>query len=277
MENVTGGEARCLFRFVMRDQIRLVGNRRQTPEDTLSVIQAVFKALAEKDTAFPILEDKSINLTDLDAMDIKRLCKLSEKFFKQEAHLTVSGDFLSHIENVKQNSQYTKAYDEVSRRDIDNTRKLNLIKELVLVNDTPEITTGAREDLRNDLLNEIKLNAPILEKMRRTTRIKKTVIKAAGIVAGAGLFLGGLILAVTVFPLGIAIIFFGPLAVFWASFAGLRKLDQKLESALNAQDARMWAYELLSNKQEFEAFCQERNLDSVSVTFDELVEDRYGF
>lgn len=272
MKVVKGYEASALFCSVMNDQRRLIG--KQSPEFTLSVIQAVFKGLAEWDRAMPMSKDKVIDVADLDPEDITKLCNLAVKFFKKEKHLAVSVDLLSHIEKVRKKPGLAGI--EAEMGEVDNTRQLNLIRELILENETPEIITGAREDLRNDLLKEVKRDASDLKKLQRNARFKRAAIITAGTIGLIGSFIGCIALAAAgAVGGGLALLLIGGLGSIMGAIAGnglVKKNLAKAEKNIQwAQDKRIHAFELLSNKEAFEKFCQMKGLDPNAITMDELL------
>lgn len=245
-------------------------NDKQSPEFTLLFIETAFDALAE-DKGDLEFKGRTLRVGDLGASEVRGLCKLSEKFFRREVNLPVNGKLLCDIEKVKGNERYI----HIDFESIDNTERLNKIKELLFLNQKPEVAKGARTDLQNTLCDEIKENASTIKRMRRMEKVKRWIILTAMwvgiIVTIAGFFwlalsgyMGG----------GIALFVAGTLASVGIATAGIERIKLKVKRAQWIQDARMWAYELLKDKKEFQSFCEERELDPESVTVTELLLSR---
>jgi hypothetical protein len=275
MNPVTGLEAGRLFRSAVKDQRRI----KQSPEFTYTFIQEAFKALAKGEGSFQIGE-KQISVDQLGIHDLKALCKLSKKFFESQKNLTVSGELLSNIEKVKQNKQFTICFSDANgNKEYVGmpTKKLDSIKELIFLYENLEVESGACESLQKELRDEIKSNASILKKMRGTAKVKKAAFLAAGVVGSLGSFVGGILLMATgvTGPGGLALMFFGIMASVATATGGVMSVKSKLKRTQQAQDERIWAFELLKNEAAFQVFCQERGLDPQSVTVGALLKNRY--
>jgi hypothetical protein len=229
MSLVTGNEARVLFHSTLRDQIKW----KESPEFTLDFIQDAFKKLAEAKGEFSIGE-KAIRVRDLGTLEVNHLCGLCKKFFKKQENLTVNWELLSNIEKVKQNKHYTKTYGG----DFDNIKNLNSVKELIFLNENPEVESGEQKEL----LDEIKKHAVALKKMRKTARIKRAAFVAVGVAGVVGSVVGAFaLLAAGVAGGGFALLVLGMFTSITVSSMGIAWVNRNVERAQKAQDDRIRA------------------------------------
>lgn len=266
MTIITGAEARALFHTTLNNQRRL----KQTPEWTLGVIQEIFQKLAEAKGELAIGE-RSIRVEDLGTSEVNHLCRVCRKFFRNQENLSIDGKLLSNIEKVKQNKHYTESYGG----EISNVRSLNAIKELIYLNESPEIESGTHVELQDQLRDEIKQKAQDLRKMRRNGRIKVAAFITGGVLGCIGSVAGGFaLMAAGAAGGGFALLFFGSLASIGASIGAALRVKSQVEKAQRAQDNRIWAFELLKDANAFQTHCQQRALDPESVTVEALIKNR---
>lgn len=263
-------EAKELF----RSEVKARANHLDDPDylETLALIQNAFKGLAEGRGELEIGLYK-INIKDLESKEVKSLCKLADAFFHARQNLTVDKDFISNIQRVQK------------KRVLGNQTRLDNLKEIVYVYENPETKESARPDLQEQLLGDIKEKAPIIKKMEKTERWKKIAIVSAGLLVTLGLGAGGLALAIlagVALPLFIAGILIsvvgGSLSasgMMAAVVGGKRKAQRRLWDEQELQKDRLWAFQLLNNKNKFEAFCQKANLpDPQKITVEDLLNAR---
>lgn len=273
MNNVSSNEARHLFRSEMKCEKRQVG--KTAPTETLSVIQNAFKALASEDGQFE-MNGKKVDVKDLGFHELDSLCKLSRKFFKKQKNLAVSAELLRDIEKVKNTDHFKIHFSNSDGTDecISHGRKLDSVMELICVNEEPEITSGARDGLRVELLVQIRKNAVILKKKRRIARVKKIAVITAGVIASTAAVLGGIPLLL-LGSTGVAVILLGITLLPFATYKGVEFVQKRLEKYEDPQEERLWAFEMLSNEESFVEFCNSRGLDPEKVTFEEMVKNRF--
>lgn len=242
----------------------------QSPEATLMFIETAFRALAE-DKGDVQFKGQTFRVGDLSAAEVRGLCNFSEKFFRREVNLPVNGKLLCDIEKVKSNARFI----HTDFKNFENTERLNAIKEWIFLNQTPEVEKGARPDLQKPLCSEIKRNAWAIKRMRRMEKVKRWLILALMWTGIISTIVGFFALALTEFMgAGIALFVFGTIVSVGAASAGIEWVKQKVKWAQWLQDGRMWAFELLKDKDAFSTLCQERGLDPETVSLDELLKSR---
>lgn len=260
MTVVTKTEAQLLFRSMVKHQRRL----KQSSDYGYMFIEEAFRSLANKG----IFEvgNKKINASDLGAMEVAGLCRLAEKFFKNEKNLAVSGELIRNIETVMHTNAY--AYNQ----NIDNRGKLNSLIGLVFQNEDIETDTGVRPDLQVELREVIRQMAQELRTTRRNARIKRAAFIVGGFAGVLGSMVGAFALLLTgAVGGGLAVLVVGSLASITAALVGTGLAKRKVERAQKDLDKRISAFDMLKNEEKFHAFCRARSLDPATVALESLL------
>jgi hypothetical protein len=260
MTLIGGDIARREFISAVNSKSKFVES--QGPEDTLQFIQDTFKAIAAGEGTVST-GNNTLHVKELGDKELRALCRLSKKFFEVRKDLHLNGEFLANIQTVRNQGHSFRTY-----------WLLDPLKPQIYRNEIVDPTMGSpREKLQTELLTEIKIKDDELSQHRfkkRVATIALTSASTALIGAGIGLAVTGVGLG-----FGVALIMVG--TVIGALFIPPAASRSSIYAREKDQANRMWAFELLQNKDKFEAFCKSRGIeDPDNVTSEQLIKVRYN-
>ncbi|MFV0339674.1 MAG: hypothetical protein ACK5MA_03455 [Parachlamydiaceae bacterium] len=259
MTLIGGDIARREFISAVNSKTKFVESQR--PEATLQFIQDTFKAIAAGE-GIVSTGNNTLHVKELGDKELRALCRLSKKFFEVRKDLHLNGEFLANIQTVRNQGHSFRTH-----------WLLDPLKPQIYRNEIVDPTMGSpREKLQTELLTEIKTKDAELSRHRfkkRVATIALTSASTALIGAGIGLAVTGVGLG-----FGVAFIMVGTLigALFIPSAASRSSIYEREQDQRN----RMWAFELLQDKDKFEAFCKEKGIkEPDAVTYEQLVKVRF--
>jgi hypothetical protein len=238
-------------------------------EKTLEFIKEAFQKIAAGRGTI-VGGGHTFDVKDLNDKELRALCRLSKKFFDANKDMHLEGEFLANIQTVR------------NRPHPHRTGKLlDPLRLQIYHNETVEPTLGgAREKLQTELLTEIKTKGIELENKKKKTFLHRLIGWTGsgvglGVIFGAGL---GVLTGVAL-TAGAMLILWGVIIAFVVITVGVYNTGNQsddIAELVREQEERIWAFELLQNKDTFNAFCEKKGIeDPENVTFDQLIDVRY--